>query len=94
MDQILAEGVIADENGHEHGLTQTTKMRKAISLDVRLWIEGEDEPTHDFAQSTTEAGHPRSITVAKGVGTQSALSTRFLRKFSWRSPPSPNGGHP
>jgi len=30
-------------------------MRKAISLDVRLWIEGEDEPTHDFAQSTTEA---------------------------------------
>jgi hypothetical protein len=30
-------------------------MKKAISLDVRLWIEGEDEPAHDFAQSTTEA---------------------------------------
>jgi hypothetical protein len=30
-------------------------MRKAISLDVRLWIEGEDEPAHDFAQSTTQA---------------------------------------
>jgi hypothetical protein len=30
-------------------------MKKAISLDVRLWIEGEDEPAHDFAQSTTQA---------------------------------------
>ena len=30
-------------------------MKKAISLDVRLWIEGEDEPEHDFAQSTTQA---------------------------------------
>ena len=30
-------------------------MRKAIALDVRLWIEGEDEPAHDFAQSTTQA---------------------------------------
>jgi hypothetical protein len=30
-------------------------MRKAISIDVRLWIEGEDEPAHDFAQSTTQA---------------------------------------
>jgi hypothetical protein len=30
-------------------------MRKAISIDVRLWIEGEDEPAHDFAKSTTQA---------------------------------------
>ncbi|MFL5612922.1 MAG: hypothetical protein ACJ796_04600 [Gemmatimonadaceae bacterium] len=30
-------------------------MKKAIILDVRLWIEGEDEPAHDFAQSTTQA---------------------------------------
>jgi hypothetical protein len=30
-------------------------MKKAISLDVRLYIEGEDEPAHDFAQSTTQA---------------------------------------
>lgn len=30
-------------------------MRKAIQLDVRLWIEGEDEPAHDFAASTTQA---------------------------------------
>jgi hypothetical protein len=30
-------------------------MKKAIRLDVRLWIQGEDEPAHDFAQSTTEA---------------------------------------
>jgi hypothetical protein len=30
-------------------------MRKAISLDVHLWIEGEDEPAHDFAASTIQA---------------------------------------
>ena len=30
-------------------------MKKAIALDVRLWIEGEDEPAHDFAASTTQA---------------------------------------
>ena len=30
-------------------------MRKAISLDIHLWIEGDDDPTHDFAESTTEA---------------------------------------
>ena len=30
-------------------------MRKAITIDVRLWIEGEDEPADDFAQSTTQA---------------------------------------
>ncbi|MCU7495065.1 MAG: hypothetical protein HF314_03940 [Ignavibacteria bacterium] len=30
-------------------------MRKAISLKVSLWIEGEDEPAHDFAKSTIKA---------------------------------------
>jgi hypothetical protein len=30
-------------------------MKKAINLDVRLRIEGEDEPAHDFAQATTQA---------------------------------------
>ena len=30
-------------------------MRKAIQLKVILWIEGEDEPAHDFAESTTQA---------------------------------------
>jgi hypothetical protein len=30
-------------------------MRKAISIAVQLWIEGEDEPAHDFAQSTAQA---------------------------------------
>jgi hypothetical protein len=30
-------------------------MRKAIRLDVTLWIEGEDEPAHDFFQSTSAA---------------------------------------
>jgi hypothetical protein len=30
-------------------------MRKAIQLRVMLWVEGEDEPAHDFAASTTRA---------------------------------------
>jgi hypothetical protein len=30
-------------------------MRKAIQLKLILWIEGEDEPAHDFAESTTQA---------------------------------------
>jgi hypothetical protein len=30
-------------------------MRKAILLQVTLRIEGEDEPAHDFAQSTMRA---------------------------------------
>jgi hypothetical protein len=30
-------------------------MRKAISLKVILWIEGEDEPAHNFAASTKQA---------------------------------------
>jgi hypothetical protein len=41
-------------------------MRKAIQLTIKLWIEGEDEPAHDFAQFTMQvvreiiaAGHPR-----------------------------------
>lgn len=30
-------------------------MRKAIKLKVALWIEGEDEPAHNFAKSTKQA---------------------------------------
>jgi hypothetical protein len=30
-------------------------MRKAIKLKVTLWIEGEDEPAHNFAESTIRA---------------------------------------
>jgi hypothetical protein len=30
-------------------------MRKAIQLQVNLWLEGEDEPAHDFAASTKQA---------------------------------------
>lgn len=30
-------------------------MKKAIALEIRLSIEGEDDPAHDFAQSTTQA---------------------------------------
>src|SRR5205085_12572543 len=34
--------------------TRSQSMRKAISLSIQLWIEGEDEPAHDFAQSTSQ----------------------------------------
>lgn len=30
-------------------------MRKAISLRLNLWIEGDDEPAHDFAESAKQA---------------------------------------
>ena len=30
-------------------------MQKAIQLKVTLWIEGVDEPAHDFAKYTTQA---------------------------------------
>ena len=53
-------------------------MRKAISLKVSLWIEGEDEPAHDFAASTKQAvqeiiqaglsKHPELKVTIKSVG--------------------------
>jgi hypothetical protein len=30
-------------------------MRKAIGLNLKLWLEGEDEPANDFAQLTMQA---------------------------------------
>jgi hypothetical protein len=56
-------------------------MRKAISLDIKLWIEGEDEPAHDFAQSTTEA--VRDI-VESGAAKYPALSIK-VRSIKERS---------
>ena len=32
-------------------------MRKAIQLKIKVWIEGEDEPAHDFAKLTMQAMH-------------------------------------
>lgn len=49
-------------------------MKKAISLDVRLWIEGEDEPAHDFAESTTQA--VRDI-IEAGAGKYPALAIKI-----------------
>ena len=53
-------------------------MRKAISLKVSLWIEGDDEPAHDFAASTKQAvqeiiqaglsKHPELKVTIKSVG--------------------------
>ena len=30
-------------------------MHKGIRLSIKLWIEGEDEPAHNFAESTVQA---------------------------------------
>jgi hypothetical protein len=30
-------------------------MHKGIRLSLKLWIEGEDEPAHDFAEYTIKA---------------------------------------
>jgi hypothetical protein len=30
-------------------------MHKGIRLSIKLWIEGEDEPAHNFAESTIRA---------------------------------------
>lgn len=56
-------------------------MRKAISLDVRLWIEGDDEPAHDFAQATTAA--VRDL-IEKGAAQYPGLSitVRSIREKS------------
>jgi len=32
-------------------------MRKAIQLKIKVWIEGEDDPAHDFAKLTMQAMH-------------------------------------
>ena len=52
-------------------------MRKAIALRVDLWIEGEDAPEHNFAESTKRAvndiiaagilSHPELVVVIKNV---------------------------
>ena len=57
-------------------------MRKAISLKVSLWIEGEDEPAHNFAESTKQAvkdiiaagssSHPELKVTVKSVGERSS----------------------
>jgi hypothetical protein len=49
-------------------------MRKAIALRVNLWIEGEDAPAHDFADSTKQA--VRDI-IAAGVSTHPDLSVKI-----------------
>ena len=49
-------------------------MRKAIALRVNLWIEGEDEPAHDFADSTKQA--VRDI-IAAGLSSHPDLSVNI-----------------
>ena len=48
-------------------------MRKAIRLEVILWIEGDDEPAHDWTKLTTKA--VREI-VAAGAKTHPELEVK------------------
>jgi hypothetical protein len=50
-------------------------MRKAIALQVDLWIEGEDAPGHDFAESTKQA--VRDI-IAAGISIHPELSFKIM----------------
>ena len=56
-------------------------MKKAIRLEVILWIEGEDEPAHDWTKHTTRA--VRAI-IAAGAKThpELAVKVRSVRERS------------
>jgi len=57
-------------------------MRKAIAIRVDLWIEGEDEPAHNFAESTKRAvndiiaagisQHPEIVVTIQNVSERNA----------------------
>ena len=49
-------------------------MRKAIALRVDLWIEGEDPPAHNFAESTKRAV---SDIIAAGISKYPELSLQI-----------------
>lgn len=61
------------------------EMRKAISLKVRLWIEGEDEPAHNFAESTSKA--IREI-IAAGSSSHPELKVRITKITEQNEDPS------
>jgi hypothetical protein len=48
-------------------------MRKAVEFDVRLWVEGEDEPAHDWAASAMRA--VREI-IAAGAAARPELTVK------------------
>lgn len=51
-------------------------MRKAIQIEVRLWIEGDDDPAHDWSASTTAA--VREI-IEKGATSHPELTVTIKR---------------
>ena len=51
-------------------------MRKAIALRVDLWIEGEDQPAHDFAESTKQAV---SDIITAGISSHPELAVKIRR---------------
>lgn len=46
-------------------------MKKAIRLQVTLWVRGEDEPAHDFAAAAIAAAHQ---IIGNGAGARPDLS--------------------
>ena len=65
-------------------------MRKAISLQVKLWIEGEDEPAHNFAEGAKKAvqeiiaagssSHPELKVTIKSIGERSRTGDNEIGK--------------
>lgn len=51
-------------------------MRKAIALTVDLWIEADDEPAHDFAESTKQAV---GDIIAAGSSSHPELIVKIIR---------------
>ena len=57
-------------------------MRKAIELEVRLWIEGEDDPEHDWARSTAKAVREIISAGAKSTRPELVVKVRAIRERS------------
>ena len=57
-------------------------MRKAILLDLRVWIEGEDEPAHDWAKFTTDAVKEMLLAGAEARHPGLTVKVRRVREVS------------
>ena len=58
-------------------------MHKGIRLYVKLWIEGEDEPPHNFAESTAKAVR-EMLAAGKSTHPELKISIRKIEEdTSW-----------
>ena len=66
--------------GHLGGAV--TAMRKAIQLEVRLWIEGEGEPAEDWARSTTKVVRQIIAEGARATHPELVVKVRAIKELS------------